>query len=358
MSVTSPSIQSTPPFLENVPLKNFCTFGIGGPARYFFTVHNIHEMQQTIVWCRRNEIPYLVLGKGSNCLFDDEGFFGAVILNKIDFMEQPFPGTFHTGAGYSFALLGVQTARKGWGGLEFASGIPASIGGAVYMNAGANGMETCQTLASVDFVDEEGELKIILRNDLTFSYRSSSFQKRGGAIVGATFNLTPQLDARKRQIEIVNKRKQTQPYGAMSAGCVFLNPETTVQDNKVMKNFELQSLPMRAEHSQKVKEASIRSDCSSKDCVNLLSSTAVSRLNRVTSCVHAGALIEQCGLKGLTVGGAQVSMVHANFLINAGGATCKDMQSLITLVKQRVKEATGIEMHSEVRYIPSQQDLP
>jgi UDP-N-acetylmuramate dehydrogenase len=162
------------------------------------------------------------------------------------------------------------------------------------MNAGANGAETCDALASVDFVDESGKLETLMRQDLAFSYRHSPFQHRGGAIVGATFALKASDDARKVQIEIVNKRKQTQPYGAKSAGCVFLNP----------------------------------------------------------SCGHAGALIDKCGLKGTNVGGAQVSDVHANFLINAGDATCADMEALIRLVKQKVVEQTGVELQSEVRRIP------
>lgn len=282
------------PFRETVQLKDFCTFGIGGLARYFMEVRKSEEMQQAIIWCKKNQIPYLILGKGSNCLFDDRGFYGAVLLNKIEFMKQTNPGTFHVGAGYSFSLLGVQTARQGWSGLEFASGIPGSVGGAVYMNAGANGMETCSSLISVDFIDEEGIPLTIPKSDLDFSYRRSPFQKRGGAITGATFSLVPEESARKKQIEIINKRKISQPYGAMSAGCIFMNPP-----------------------------------------------------NR-----HAGALIDQCGLKGLSIGDAQVSQLHGNFLINAGGATCTDMQALISLVKTRVKEASGIDLHSEVRYIP------
>lgn len=281
-------------FRENVLLSSCCTFGIGGPARYFIEIRSIADMQEAIRWCNDTRCRYMVLGKGSNCLFDDKGFDGAVILNKIDFFEESAPGTFHAGAGYSFALLGVQTARKGWSGLEFASGIPASVGGAVYMNAGANGTETCDALASVDFVDEAGNLETLLRQDLTFSYRHSPFQHRGGAIVGATFALHASESARKAQIEIVNKRKQTQPYGDKSAGCVFLNP----------------------------------------------------------SCSHAGALIDKCGLKGVNVGGAQVSDVHANFLINAGDATCADMEALIRFVKEKVFAETGVELQSEVRRIP------
>lgn len=285
---------------EHVPLSQYCTFGIGGPARYFIEVKEIKTMVEAIKWCNAQSIRYIILGKGSNCLFDDKGFDGAVILNKIDFMEELSPGVFHAGAGYSFALLGVQTARKGWGGLEFASGIPASVGGAVYMNAGANGSETCEALEAVDFINEQGDLETLNRHSLPFSYRHSPFQKRGGAIVGATFVLKQKENARKVQIEIVNKRKSSQPYGEMSAGCVFLNP----------------------------------------------------------ACASAGALIDKCGLKGLTVGGAQVSRVHANFLINAGGATCADMLSLIELVKEKVMKEEKTELHSEVRHIRFDKDHP
>lgn len=279
---------------EQVYLKDFCTLGIGGPARYFLEVRTVSEMREAIIFCSTNQLPYMVLGKGSNTLFDDRGFDGTVILNKIDFFEQPIPGTFHIGAGYSFSLLGIQSARQGWGGLEFASGIPGSVGGAVYMNAGANGGETCQFLESVDFISEEGKLETIQKEDLDFAYRSSSFQKRGGAIAGAAFVLTPQSDARKKQIEIVNYRIKTQPYSDKSAGCIFVNP----------------------------------------------------------SCGSAGALIDRCGLKGVFVGGAQVSTIHANFLINAKGASCQDMIDLIALVKSRVKEVSDIELTPEVRYFP------
>lgn len=287
-------MNSSLPFRENVPLKDFCTFGIGGPARYFLEIDSIEQMQETVLLCENKKIDYMILGKGSNCLFDDRGFNGAVLWNKIDFFQELSPGCFHVGAGYSFALLGVQTARKGWGGLEFASGIPASVGGAVFMNAGANGKETSQVLASVDFINRQGILETLKKEMLSFSYRMSPFQKMAGAIVGATFVLESDPDARKRQIEIVNIRKKSQPYSAMSAGCVFLNPV----------------------------------------------------------CGHAGALIDQSGLKGVSVGGAQVSQVHANFLVNAGDATCKDMLALIDLVQVEVKKKKGIDLHCEVKHIP------
>lgn len=287
-----------PVFKENVHLKDYCTFGIGGPARYFFEVRKKDEMVDVLKYCRDEAIPYMILGKGSNSLFDDRGFNGAVILNKIDFFEQPNPGTFHVGAGYNFSLLGVQTARLGWGGLEFASGIPGSVGGAVYMNAGANGGETFDNLESVDYLNEDGTFETLLKNEITFSYRTSMFQKKKGAIIGATFSLTAHAEARKKQIEIVNYRIKTQPYGDKSAGCVFVNP----------------------------------------------------------ACGGAGALIDQSGLKGLSVGGAEVSKIHANFLINANQATCSDMLSLISQVKARVKETAGVDLKTEVRYFPYDQE--
>lgn len=282
-----------PQFAENVPLKEFCTYAIGGPARYFLEIRTIEEMQTAIAFCYEHKLPYLILGKGSNILFDDRGFNGCILLNKIDFFEQS-AGTYHVGAGYSFSLLGVQTARQGWSGLEFASGIPGSLGGAVYMNAGANGHETSEHLKTVDFVNETGQLEKIPKEELTFSYRRSPFQNRKGAIVGASFLLEADPLARKKQLDIVNYRIKTQPYGDKSAGCVFINPQ----------------------------------------------------------CGHAGTLIEKSGLKGFGIGGAAVSTMHANFLINAGNASCRNMLDLIHHVKNKIKEEAGIELETEVRYIP------
>lgn len=281
-------------FQENKPMSELCTFGIGGPARYFVEVRTIPEMQHALLACQAKNLPYLILGKGSNCLFDDRGFNGVVILNKIDFIERPSLEIYHVGAGYSFSLLGSQSARHGFSGLEFASGIPGSVGGAVFMNAGANGNETCTSLTSVEYVDEAGHLHIIPKEKLQFAYRTSSFQQMPGAIVGATFTLTPSTTARSKQLEIITYRKKTQPYSDPSAGCIFRNPV----------------------------------------------------------CGHAGAMIEKSGLKGTHVGGAKVSEVHANFIVNAGNASAQNVLELIELVKQRVKDTTGIELESEVRYIP------
>jgi UDP-N-acetylmuramate dehydrogenase len=133
-------------FEEGKLLKDFTTFGIGGPAKYFTIVtHHCLSCRKLFAPAMKKISRYLVLGKGSNSLFSDQGYDGVIILNKIHFIEEK-EGLFHVGAGYSFSLLGSQTARKGWEGLEFASGIPGTVGGAVFMNAGANGSETFQTL--------------------------------------------------------------------------------------------------------------------------------------------------------------------------------------------------------------------
>lgn len=283
-----------PKFQQNKLLSELSTFGIGGPARYFQEIRSKEEMQEALRFCKRESLPYLILGKGSNCLFDDRGFVGVVLLNKIEACHWPQPDIVYAGAGYSFSLLGVQTARQEWSGLEFASGIPASVGGAVFMNAGANGNETCHSLHSVDYVNEEGDLCLYDASTLSFAYRSSPFQNMRGAIVGASFKLSKLPEARQKQIDIINYRKKTQPLREKSAGCIFRNP----------------------------------------------------------NCGHAGALIEQCGLKGVSVGGAQVSEVHANFLINKGQATAQEVLALIALVQEKVKEGKNIHLEPEVRCIP------
>lgn len=273
-------------------LSELSTFGIGGPARWFFEAKSVEDLQKALSEAYAQKIPYLIVGKGSNSLFDDGGFDGLVILNKISFCEQK-EEVVHVGAGYSFALLGVQTARKGWSGLEFASGIPASVGGAVFMNAGANGQETCDSLSEVTFVDEQGNVRIWSKSELEFSNRFSSFQIMKGAIASATFRLIKDEGARKKQLEMIDYRTRTQPYGEKSAGCVFRNPAGK----------------------------------------------------------SAGALIDQCGLKGLKVGGAEVSCMHANFLINKEGATAEDVRELARLVKEKVFASTGIELEMEIRCV-------
>ncbi len=279
-------------FEQGKELRELSTFGIGGPARYFIIVHSIEEASSILRYAHVQSLPVLIIGKGSNSLFDDRGFDGLVILNKINFCTY-LPDQVHVGSGFSFSHLGVQSARKGFSGLEFASGIPASVGGAIYMNAGASGGETATCLQSVTFITELGEVVEISKEELTFGYRTSSFQAMQGMIAAARFQLTPSEMARERQLQIIEYRTRTQPYGEMSCGCVFRNPPG----------------------------------------------------------FSAGALIDQAGLKGYAIGDAQISTVHANFIINRGKATSVDVLSLVTHIQERVREKTGIELEVEIRHI-------
>src|SRR5690349_15643178 len=175
MTQHSENVSQASQFEIDKPLSQLSTFGIGGPARFFIEIQKIEQLPDLLKYCHSQKLPFFVVGKGSNCLFDDRGFDGLVILNKIAFCRFEWP-IVHVGAGYSFSLLGTQTARKGWAGLEFASGIPGSVGGAIYMNAGASGVETCESLVEVTFVNELGECEILKRDQIAFAYRFSAFQ--------------------------------------------------------------------------------------------------------------------------------------------------------------------------------------
>jgi UDP-N-acetylmuramate dehydrogenase len=277
---------------NNRRLSEFSTFGIGGPIRYFAEIRTSEQMKEAFLFCRDRHIPFFILGKGSNCLFSDSEFQGAVLLNRIDFCR--WDGDLvSAGAGYPFSLLGIQSAKRGLSGLEFASGIPASVGGAVFMNAGAHGAETCDRLDSVIYLDIDGNEREFFRKELDFSYRSSPFQKMSGAVLSASFVLTSNLEARRVQLDILQKRIDTQPLKEKSAGCVFRNPDL----------------------------------------------------------MSAGALIDRCGLKGLRVGDAEVSAMHANFIVNRGSATASDVIALIRTIQIQVHEKTGVRLEPEIRMI-------
>jgi UDP-N-acetylmuramate dehydrogenase len=272
---------------KNRYLSEFSTFGIGGKIALFAEVSTKEQLKHAFSL----NIPYLIIGKGSNCLFPDRGFDGLVILNKIDFCHWE-DTCVHVGAGYSFSLLGVQSARKNLSGLEFASGIPASVGGAIFMNAGASGSETCQSLSQVEFMHEDGTLEYFT-NFEGFSYRKSIFQNLKGAIVSAVFRLSFKDTARDDQLKIIDYRLKTQPYKDKSIGCIFKNPPNQ----------------------------------------------------------SAGKLIEQAGLKGMRFKGVKVSELHANFIVNENAAMAEDVLNMIALVQERVFEHSGIYLEPEIRIV-------
>ncbi|XP_020268600.1 uncharacterized protein LOC109844003 [Asparagus officinalis] len=192
----------------------------------------------------------------------------------------------------------MQCSNAGYSGLEFAGGIPGTVGGAAFMNAGAHGQETSNVIDRVDIVTSDGEFQKLRRSQLTFGYRWSSLQQMVdlAAIASVTFKLSPETTAREQQRKFLNKRKKTQPIGEKSAGSVFKNP-----------------LGLE---------------------------------------ISAGELIELAGLKGYELGGAKVSDVHANFFINFNGSTLSEMLTLIDFVKEKVLQLFGVELKEEIRYVP------
>lgn len=281
------------PYRENVPLKSLSTMRVGGEARFFAHLHTEKDMQQALLVCLKLSIPLLVIGKGSNSLFDDRGFHGLVVLNGLDWCNQENE-KWIVGSGFSFARLGHLTAKTGLEGLEFACGIPATVGGAIYMNAGANGLETADTLERVIWLSPEGERVEFKKKELSFGYRSSPFQKTGGILVEGEFCLKFSQDVQKRQKAYLASRIASQPYRDPSCGCIFRNP-----------------LPYRA-----------------------------------------GQLIEECGLKGKRIGGIEVSTLHANFFVNKGEGTSQDVLHLIDYVKEKVLEKKGVYLQEEVKVLP------
>jgi UDP-N-acetylmuramate dehydrogenase len=232
------------------------------------------------------------------------------------------------GSGYPFNTLGQILSSAGWSGLEFATGIPGSVGGAIFMNAGANARETVSSLVKVEYITRQGELCVVDPiNASDFAYRKSPFQFMDQllAIVSGTFELEASSNAKRRAREYMQKRNKSQPLKEKSAGCIFRNP-----------SFSGEAAAVRP-RSRPIASAS---------------ASAEEELDNPT--LSAGALIDRAGLKGVSCGSAQVSPVHANYLVCTGKTeqSSKDMKDLITLIKQRIKSETGISLQEEIRIIP------
>lgn len=278
--------------LQNKSLKDLTSFKIGGKAKYFAAPETFDEMKEAWLYARQNNLKTFILGKGSNILFDDEGFSGLVIYNNINFLRI-VKNNIYAGGGYSFPSLGVQTVSNNLSGLEFAAGIPASVGGAIYMNASAFGQAISDSILSVTYLNEEGYVEIIKKENMQLGYRASVFQKRKGIILSGCFNLKTDQNAKEKQLDMLQRKRKAQPMNERNAGCIFKNP------------------------------------------VNY----------------PAGKLIEECGLKNYRIGGAKVSDLHANFIINEKDASSKDIINLISYIKQVVKMKKNILLEEELKII-------
>lgn len=281
---------------REVSMKNYTSFKVGGPAELFLSPEDAGQTAKLVRFCEKEEIPVFVLGKGSNLLVSDRGIKGAVIYTGkqcgISLVDE---NTVRAQSGASLAQLCTFALENSLSGLEFAYGIPGTVGGAVFMNAGAYGGEMKDVLLNSEYVSTDGTSGELDNEAMELSYRHSAYENSNLVITAASVRLAPadRNEIKSTMNDILARRKEKQPLEYPSAGSTFKRPEG---------NF-------------------------------------------------AGALIEQCGLKGVSVGGAQVSEKHAGFIINRGGATAADILSLIKHVQVRVKAQTGVSLETEIRLI-------
>ena len=283
-------------FEADVPLSRYTTIKTGGPAKWFLDARGEEEITQSLSLARRMGVPALVMGCGSNLLVSDAGFDGLVVHLGEGFSRVTLSGNhLRAQAGISLKALSYFAADNGLAGLSFAAGIPGSLGGGAYMNAGAFGGELSQLITFLDCLDQKGRRLTITRQQADFGYRHSRMMEEGLVVLGAELELQPgnKEDLYQQMREYQEVRRAKQPLTWPSAGSFFKRPAG----------------------------------------------------------LFAGALIEQAGLKGTTIGGAQVSEKHAGFMINIGDATTRDFLQLKSQVQRRVQEQFGVMLEPEVRII-------
>ena len=280
--------------LKNEPMSKHTSFKIGGTADTYIKVDTLSKLSAILKECKQSDIEYILLGNGSNVLVSDDGIRGVVIRLDGDFRQIALvdENTIYCGAGATLAQLCKFALNCGLTGLEFAWGIPGSVGGAVFMNAGAYDGEIKNVVHSVSHVSPDGKIGRIEKDDLDFGYRTSVYRKNNMIITGVTLKLEKGNtdDIRDKMDDFMNRRTSKQPLEYPSAGSVFKRPEG---------NF-------------------------------------------------AGALIQQCGFKGKSVGGAQVSEKHAGFIINKSNATANDVKNLVKEIQNTVAEKTGYNLECEL----------
>lgn len=279
-------------YLKDESLKKHTTFKVGGKADFVVSPSNLSVLSKLIKYLNENGIKYYFLGNGSNVIFNDQGFKG-VIIKSQGFNDCSFDGTkAYFGAGVSMTYAAKLCGEKGLSGIEFCYGIPGNIGGGIFMNAGAYGGEISQNIVYVKYLDENGDPQTICKADCNFGYRHSCFMGKKRFILGAEFELTPKP---KDEIisfmeDIMKRRIEKQPLDKPSAGSSFKRPEG----------------------------------------------------------YFAAALIDECGLKGKSIGGASVSEKHAGFIVNNGDATCCDIVRLADLVSDTVYKEKGVRIEKEM----------
>lgn len=282
--------------LVEEPMDRHTTFRIGGPADYFLIPETYEQIQKILEICRREELPYFILGNGSNLLVSDQGYRGVIIQTFRNFSGVTVDGNkIHAASGALLSAIAAAAKNASLTGFEFAGGIPGTLGGAVVMNAGAYGGEMKDVLEEVTVMDQEGQIRILKVDELEMGYRTSIIKKAGYLVLEAVIALEPgdQERIKERMRELTEQRTSKQPLEYPSAGSTFKRPEG----------------------------------------------------------YFAGKLIMDCGLRGYRVGGAQVSEKHCGFVINTGGATAQDVRTLMQNVSDKVFEKYGVTLEPEVKFL-------
>jgi UDP-N-acetylmuramate dehydrogenase len=282
---------------EEEPMERHTTFRVGGPVPLMALPKEEAELQTILRCCQEAGTAPFFLGKGSNLLVADEGaeVFVVKLTGALGRLEAAGETALYVGAGVTLAQAASFAASHGWTGLEFAHGIPGTLGGGVFMNAGAYDGALSQVIQWVDCLDETGQPRRLEGDALELGYRRSVFVRLPWLITGARISLKKgeEGEIRGKMADLAQRRRSKQPLEYPSAGSTFKRPEGH----------------------------------------------------------FAGALIQECGLKGAQVGGAQVSEKHAGFVVNRGGATCRDILALIQMVRETVKKGTGVVLEPEVRLL-------
>ncbi|HQK63661.1 MAG TPA: UDP-N-acetylmuramate dehydrogenase [Candidatus Staskawiczbacteria bacterium] len=306
-------------FEKNVSLKEYTTFKVGGPAKYFFIARDKMSLEGAVAAAKEKKLPVFIFGGGSNLLVSDKGFRGLVIKNEIkeiEFLEDKVL----VGSGYVLSKFASEASKKGFSGFEWAIGIPsATVGGAAYGNAQAFGSRTSDLINEVEVFDLKTlKLKKLSKSQCKFSLKSSIFKKNKDlVIVSVVFDLKRGNgeEIKENAARFLKHRKHSHPLEFPSAGSVFVNPEIKIKNKRLLKDYP-----------------------------------ELNELNK-NQAIPSGYLIENAGLKGKKIGKAQISEKHANFIINLGGAKAKDIVALMNLAQKRVKEVFNVKLETEIQRI-------
>lgn len=302
---------------KNVKLAPFTTFKIGGPAEYFVQVHNLEEMKEALALAKQKKLAYFILGQGSNILIPDQGLSGLVIHNKFNLIEKQGTSLIVASGCLLSQVLDYSQAHH-LSGLEWSFGIPGTIGGAIWTNAGTKDNSLAKILEKVYFIDFNSSLRLksIENKDCQFDYRKSLFMEKPWIICQAKINLEKSNSLEiKKKIEEFRKKRTNQPKLA-SAGCIFKNIKIDDLSSESLKKIEKEFPEVKQFYNEGI--------------------------------IPAGWLVDRLDFKGRTIGQAQVSTEHANFIVNLGKATADNVMTLISLIKYEARARFYLQLFEEI----------